>query len=38
MFSKIMLVAYFMNIFLLLSSSGLLRQDFLLFVTAQEED
>jgi hypothetical protein len=38
MFSKIMLVAYFMSIFLLLSSSGLLRQDFLLFVTAQEED
>ena len=33
-----MLVAYFMSIFLLLSSSGLLTQDFLLFAIAQEEE
>ena len=37
MFSKIILVAYYMSIFLLLSSTGLPRQDFLLFATAQEE-
>ena len=33
-----MLVAYFVSIFLLLSSNGLPRQNFLLFATAQEED
>ena len=38
MFSKMMLVAYFVSIFLLLSSNGLPRQNFLLFATAQEED
>jgi hypothetical protein len=37
MVSKMVLVASFMSIFLLLSSNGLLRQDFLLFATAQEE-
>lgn len=38
MFTKIRLMAYFISIFLLLSSTCLLTQDFLLFVTAQEEN